>query len=128
MRQLTTGSYDCNRPGWSRDGHWVYFRSRVQIWKMPAARGAAIQVTRNGRDEPFESWDGKSVYYHKADAIWKVSTAGGQETQLVDHAVRGHWSLLSKGICLLNRENLIRRWSFSLLPTADGEFSQSYPA
>jgi len=134
--QLTTGSFDCNRPGWSRDGHWVYFRSRDQVRKIPAAGGAVIQVTRYGGDEPFESWDGKFVYYHKSDAIWKVSTAGGEENQVVDYAVRGHWSLMPAGICFLNRWQKPspaleffafanrRRRIFAILPGLNGSFEE----
>ena len=103
VRQLTTGIYDCADPSWSRDGRWVYFRSRDQVWKTPAAGGAApIQVTRYGGDEPFESWDSKFVYYHKDDDIWKVATTGRDETRVVEHAVHGHWTLLPSGICFID--------------------------
>jgi Tol biopolymer transport system component len=37
-------------PSFSRDGRWIYFCSNrsspVQIWKMPAEGGSAVQVTK----------------------------------------------------------------------------------
>jgi Tol biopolymer transport system component len=52
--------------GWSRDGNWVYFVSArsggSEVWKAPAGGGEAIQVTRNGGLEAFESPDGKFDY------------------------------------------------------------------
>ena len=50
-RQLTTGGRDA-MPTWAADGQWIYFHSdrsgSRQIWKIPAAGGNAIQVTRGG--------------------------------------------------------------------------------
>ena len=50
-------------PSWSGDGRWVYFGSNraggLQVWKVPADGGPAIQVTRNGGFAAFESPDGK---------------------------------------------------------------------
>lgn len=71
---------------------------------MPSAgEGAAIQVTQHGGDEPFESLDSTLIHYYNDDAIWKTSTTGGAETKVLDHAVRGHWSLAPSGICYLNK-------------------------
>jgi Tol biopolymer transport system component len=67
MHPFTTGPSDNIRPSWSRDGRWIYFgsnRSGVwQIWKAPAQGGAALQVTKKGGREAFESFDGKFAYY-----------------------------------------------------------------
>ena len=50
--RLTTHPADDAWPSWSRDGQWLYFMSRrtgrLEVWKMPAGGGEAIQVTRNG--------------------------------------------------------------------------------
>jgi Tol biopolymer transport system component len=62
-------------PSWSRDGRWIYFvradsidpwtvnMSSANVWKVPAAGGQAIQVTRNGGLCAHESPDGKWLYF-----------------------------------------------------------------
>ena len=54
-------------PSWSRDGKWIYFGSnrtgRPEVWRVPAAGGAAEQVTTTGGEYAFESWDGQTLYY-----------------------------------------------------------------
>ena len=64
-------------PSWSRDGQWIYFASartgRSEVWKVPAAGGQAVRITRRGGFAAFESPDGKSLYYAKAS----TSTACG---------------------------------------------------
>ena len=56
-------------PSWSRDGRWIYFAStrtgRSEVWKVPAAGGQAVQITKRGGFAAFESQDGKSLYYAK---------------------------------------------------------------
>ncbi|MDQ3545896.1 MAG: serine/threonine-protein kinase, partial [Verrucomicrobiota bacterium] len=66
-------------PSWSRDGRWVYFCSNRsgarQIWKVPAGGGPAVQVTRQGGFEAFESPDGELLYYTKGrgpGGIWQM--------------------------------------------------------
>jgi Tol biopolymer transport system component len=53
------------KPSWSHDGKWIYFSSSrtgaVEIWKIPAAGGEPIQVTRDGGYVAFESLDGKTL-------------------------------------------------------------------
>ena len=64
--RLTTDSSEEGRPSWSRDGRWIYFvsnrTSRQEVWKMPAKGGGAVQVTKGGGHESFESPDGKVLY------------------------------------------------------------------
>ena len=64
-RRFTTEPSQEVRPSWSRDGRWIYFGSNRsdtwQVWKAPAEGGAAVQVTKNGGREAFESPDGKFV-------------------------------------------------------------------
>ena len=62
-RRLTSAATGDVAPSWSRDGNWIYFASTrsgtLQIWKMPAAGGPAVQVTRKGGFEGFETADGQ---------------------------------------------------------------------
>ena len=73
----------------SQDGRWIYFVSTSsgshQIWKVSSAGGPAVQVTRSGGWNAFESADGRLLYYAKqfVDAeIWRVPTGGGEEGPL----------------------------------------------
>src|SRR5437879_10075636 len=96
-RRLTIGTSDNVRPSWSKDGRWIYFGSRRsgewQVWKVPAEGGPAVQVTRNGGREAYESRNGKFVYYSKlgVPGIWRVPVEGGEEIQVLDRGIQGHW-------------------------------------
>jgi Tol biopolymer transport system component/DNA-binding winged helix-turn-helix (wHTH) protein len=97
-RLTTTDNSEEVRPSWSRDGRWVYFGSNrtesSQIWKMEIAGGQAMQVTRGGGFEGFESADGKYFYYAKGrniPGLWRVPTAGGEETPVLDAHQAGYW-------------------------------------
>ncbi|MFN8092977.1 MAG: hypothetical protein U0599_12260 [Vicinamibacteria bacterium] len=74
-------------PSWSRDGRWIYFRSNrgrraAQIWKAPAAGGAAVRVTRGEGWQAFEAPGGQRVYFvrSRGPGVWSVPLAGGAET------------------------------------------------
>jgi hypothetical protein len=96
------------RPSWSGDGRWIYFGSdpgEWQIWKVPPAGGAAIQVTHNGGREAVETPDGRYVYYAKGSGvrgIWQVPVAGGDEQQVIDRGVEAWWALTERGIVLVD--------------------------
>jgi Tol biopolymer transport system component len=95
-------------PSWSRDGRWIYFCSNrsgaFQVWKAPAAGGPAIQVTKQGGFEAFESLDGKLLYYTKGrgpGGIWQMPVAGGEEGQVPELLQAGYWrywAVLDDGI------------------------------
>lgn len=107
-RRLTTEESEEVVPSWSRDGQWVYFASTrsgsTQVWKMPIAGGPAVQVTRQGGFEGYESPDGKSLYYTKGrglPGIWRVPVDGGEEQLAVDQDQAGlwrYWRVADQGI------------------------------
>jgi Tol biopolymer transport system component len=99
-RRLTVEPFEDVAPSWSRDGKWVYFAStrsgNMQVWKVPIEGGEAVQVTRHGGFEGFESRDGKYFYYAKGRAvpgIWQVPVNGGEEKLITDHNNAGYWRL-----------------------------------
>ena len=112
-RPLTSEPSHDVMPSWSRDGRWVYFCSNrggsFQIWKVPAGGGEAVQVTRQGGFEAFESPDGTLLYYTKGrgpGGIWQVPVAGGEERQLpelLDAGYWRYWAVLDDGIYFVSR-------------------------
>jgi Tol biopolymer transport system component len=86
-------------PSFSRDGTFVYFASdragEWQIWKVPAAGGPEIQVTKQGGFAALESPDG-NVYYSKSDQanpeIWKVPINGRVEAAVSPFVRPRTWS------------------------------------
>jgi len=87
QRRLTGPGPSDIVPSWSRDSHWVYFSSDrgggpPQIWKVPAAGGEPVPVTRNGGLESFESPDGRFLYYTKRGrkgGFWRRPLEGDEE-------------------------------------------------
>ncbi len=113
-RRLTYDADEDITPSWSRDGRWVYFgctrSGSMQIWKVPAEGGTAVQVTRQGGFEGFESTDGKYFYYSKGRAmpgIWRVPVAGGEESPVLDQHRAGmwrYWAITDQGIYFATAE------------------------
>jgi Tol biopolymer transport system component len=108
-RRLTDDIADDVRPSWSLDGRWIYFGSNRtgdwQVWKTPSEGGQAVQVTRQGGREAFESFDSKFVYYSKGfgtPGIWRVPPTGGEETRVLDEPLQGFWALVHDGIYFVN--------------------------
>ena len=108
-RRLTTETSNEVRPSWSRDGRWIYFgsnRSREwQVWKMPAEGGQAVQVTKQGGREAFESADGRFVFYTKdrdLPGLWRTPVDGGEEVRVYNEASMGLWAVMEQGVYLLN--------------------------
>jgi Tol biopolymer transport system component/DNA-binding winged helix-turn-helix (wHTH) protein len=98
VRRLTAGRAEGVAPSWSHDGRWIYFASTqsgtLEIWKMPAAGGAPVQITRKGGFEGFETPDGRYLYYLKGRAtpgIWRVPVEGGEEVLVTDRDQAGMW-------------------------------------
>ena len=113
-RRLTTDPAEDITPSSSKDGRWIYFGSTrsgsLQIWKMPAEGGSAVQVTKQGGFEGFESPDGQFFYYAKGrgvSGIWRVPVAGGQETPVLERrqaGLRRAWTVVAEGIYFATTE------------------------
>jgi Tol biopolymer transport system component/DNA-binding winged helix-turn-helix (wHTH) protein len=97
-RRLTTEEAEDVVPSWSHDGRWLYFASTrsgsMQVWKMPMAGGPAVQVTKQGGFESYESPDGKYLYYTKGrgvPGVWRMSLESGTENLAFDEHQAGLW-------------------------------------
>lgn len=108
-RRLTTDKANESEPCWSRDGQWIYYtfgrHDGEQIWKIPAAGGAAVQVTQRGGQHSAESPDGKYLYFsQKTDepGIWRKPTAGGEEKLILPQGRTGNWAIGEQGIYFIN--------------------------
>jgi hypothetical protein len=103
-RRLTMEKSNDARASWSRDGRWIYFRSDrsgvQQIWKAPAAGGAAVQLTKEGGFEAFESSD-SSLYYVKSPdhpGLWSIPPDRGPETAVLADVRAGYWAICDAGV------------------------------
>lgn len=105
-RVLSTGTGE-GAPSWSADGLLVYFSSdrsgRLEIWRIPAAGGAAKQITRQGGEEAFESADGTELLLIRANdnaTVWRHSLANGTESPVMGmaHVSRRTWRPVGRGI------------------------------
>jgi Tol biopolymer transport system component/tRNA A-37 threonylcarbamoyl transferase component Bud32 len=110
-RRLTTEPSEEGRPSWSKDGNTIYFRSdrsgSQQIWKMPAEGGTAVQVTRRGGFEAFESPDGTLLFFTKNRnnlGLWSIPVGGGEESKIIDGVMSGYWGVYDKGICFVDSD------------------------
>jgi Tol biopolymer transport system component/DNA-binding winged helix-turn-helix (wHTH) protein len=136
-RRLTADPAEDIVPSWSRDGRWIYFTSnrfaesksaegrggRLQIWKMPADGGEAVQMTRQGGFEPMDSPDGRWIYFTQdrgSSSIWRMPTAGGAETPLFDFHQKNYsrvWTVTGEGVYFAvassNTQSTIKFFNFS---------------
>jgi hypothetical protein len=99
---------DSSKPSWSRDGKWIYFGSirtgSPEIWKIAAAGGEPVQVTRLGGFRALESPDGKYLYYTKNDQVsglWRAPVEGGEETRVLEAVTARAFDVVEDGIYFL---------------------------
>jgi Tol biopolymer transport system component len=113
-RRLTTDPAEDVAASWSRDGRWIWFSSArsgsSQVWRMPAEGGPAVQFTKHGGFEGFESPDGQFYYYKKGrgiPGIWRIPTTGGEETPVLEEHQAGlerAWKVVNEGIYFATAE------------------------
>ncbi len=86
--QVVVDAGDQKAPAWSHDGHWIYFWSEQNIWRIPVTGGRREQLTQGGaREFASESEDGKNLLYESSKgqggALMTVPLAGGPVRQVL---------------------------------------------
>jgi Tol biopolymer transport system component/DNA-binding winged helix-turn-helix (wHTH) protein len=115
-RGLTSGDFTDIVPAWSNDGTKLYFTSwrtgTSQIWSMPAAGGAATQITFLGGFFPSVSADNYLYYVRATGAktLLRMPAGGGTEEVVLDYELGDHawWALTPGGVVYIDRNNALR--------------------
>jgi Tol biopolymer transport system component/DNA-binding winged helix-turn-helix (wHTH) protein len=114
-RILTASQPNGGFPSFSRDGQWLYFcvvqpsgpDRKARIWKMPAAGGAAVRVTKDPGTLGIESYDRRDLYYVEESAqlstLWRVPTAGGAPVKVVEGVLLAQFDVSDAGIYFIQR-------------------------
>ncbi|HEY7338955.1 MAG TPA: hypothetical protein VH639_28960 [Bryobacteraceae bacterium] len=94
-------------PVFSHDGQWIYFipgahDGPVDVFRMPAGGGDAVQITQHTAFRPEESPNEKLLYYGKrdADGLWSIPLSGGEEHKVLDSIapLNFNWTVAARGI------------------------------
>jgi Tol biopolymer transport system component len=114
--QIMTASHpNGGWPSFSEDGQSLYFcvvqptgpDKQCRIWKMPAAGGAAVQVTRDPGTLAIESHDRRDLYYlergDRPSVVWRIPIAGGTPVKVVDGVLAGQLDVTDGGIYFIDR-------------------------
>lgn len=112
--RLTFEPSDESLPSWSHDRRWVYFRSdrsgTPRIWRMPAAGGQAVAVTRGAGSQAIEAPDGHALYFTRGTnvpGLWAIAD-GHPERLVLEDVWEGRWDVTTLGIVdLLHRGRAI---------------------
>lgn len=106
---------------WSLDEKWIYFSSTAtgripELWKVSSSGGRPEQVTHGGGFEPKFSLDGKYLYYldsppkkgpgspDDVSKLFRMPAAGGNAELVHDRVPPFHWSISTKGIHFVTRD------------------------
>ena len=79
-------------------------RDQGQLWKVPAAGGSPVQITRNGGGTPAQSVDGRTIFYAKDGAgadmtrLWSVPAEGGEEREVLPAVFAHNFVVRTNGI------------------------------
>ena len=131
VRQLNYDAVNDTVPSWSRDGKWIYFVSHrtegMQIWKVPAEGGRAIQLTSKGGFAPMESADDRFVLYTRQRyGIWRMPVSGGEEQQIFPDPVAGAgcaYAPVSDGIYFIREATKDKEQALTFFSYATGQYT-----
>jgi Tol biopolymer transport system component/serine/threonine protein kinase len=128
LHRLTTEPGEDVVPNWSGDGQWIYFASNRsgawQVWKIPAAGGVPVQVTRSGGFAARESPDGKWIYYARGRSVaglWRIHPDGTGEQPVLERLKPGfwaYWAIARDGVYFADRDS--EKGTFALYLLREG--------
>ena len=105
-QRLTTEASEDVTGAWAPDGGSIVFCSNrtgdLQLWRVPAGGGSAVQFTREGGFAPRLSPDGKYFYYLKSRAngeLRRIPVSGGAEEVVIPSVRDRNW-VVTEGIYL----------------------------
>src|SRR5262245_48484610 len=100
------------------------FLRNWETWKVSAAGGEAVPVTRNGGGPASESHDGRTIYYIKggfSGGLWKMLGSGGEESQVLASAFDRAFCLVNEGIYFMSVPVSDQKFSVQFLSFATGK-------
>ena len=106
-RRLQKEIGDCNQPAWAADGQHIFCSQpqggAANVWRIPAAGGPGMQVTKSGGAAPRVSSDGKTLFFLRRsngqDQLFAQTVPGGEPKQLSpDPIVRASYHVAPSGI------------------------------
>jgi Tol biopolymer transport system component len=128
-RNLSSHSATDALPSFSRDGNWVYFSSTrsggqyQSIWKVPAAGGVAVQITKVSSYAPQESPDGESIYYLAGldgpSTLWRLPRVGGAPAKVLADVFLANFTVLTQGVYYIDRPSGQGGTHYVDLPTGE---------
>jgi Tol biopolymer transport system component/predicted Ser/Thr protein kinase len=105
LRQVTDGTISEAMPSWSRDSRWLYYREDrpdgCDLWRLPIAGGAPVQITHGGGFRGVEAPDGQTLVFTVSDdesALFAQPVAGGPRRQVVGCAITRSLTVGPKGV------------------------------
>lgn len=94
--------------GWSLDGKFLYASGRDGIWRVPAAGGKAVAISKDHGWRAVESADGRYLFYANTmrgyrpgepTAVWRVPAGGGEAAEVVPAVLSAnHFAVTARGV------------------------------
>lgn len=94
-------------PAFSTSGNWIFAPDNYFIYRIPAAGGASVEVSKTGGAPIVESPDGHYLYFghgRMGTTITRLDLKTGQQQTIIRSLMPGYreaWALTSKGIIFL---------------------------
>jgi hypothetical protein len=112
FQQITSGPSDIT-PCWSPDGSLIAFSRSGDLWIVPSAGGAPIQLTSGPDTDDFPDWspDGSEIAFRRIRDgnrdVWRLNVGTGDETRLTDSPEQEEHPSWSPDGCLIAYQGLL---------------------